>query len=570
MNYNIFSWLAGAFLAGLSTGAVCVGICGGILFPLIMNSRKSLVKNFFILLSFSLGRLIAYLIFGMVIGFISSYLTKSLLFLWIISAGYLLSAILLLKYISEKNICDNNKISKLNSIPFVLGLIAGFNFCPPFIFAITTAANAGTPLLGAIYFAAFFFGTSIYLIPFPFLGSLTKWIFFQRIGKIAGIIVSFIYIFIALNSFHSLLYPRKQSLKAANVVKNIPAEYKEIYPTITKIKHSKNNLNVFEAFSSNKFLGYLIDSRFLNSPPRGYGGETPLLLFTEKKRKKIKLLPNNETPQFLSYVLKSKWWTNISDNPDSALKLDSVSGATMTSESLRQTIISALENLNTCTKESTTFVIKKRNFADFVLESAPVILLIIFSVLIHSFKKLRNNWTVWGIRAASIFILGFYQVNYFSINSIALFVKSGLPSVIHFSWYLIFIFALASPLFFGRVYCKYICPFGAMTDVLYKIVPVKMTVPAKVFNRLINLKYYLLIIVLVLIVVLPDFPTDKTEPFQAVFMRHGARPYMIFAAAVLFFSCFLKRFWCNIFCIDGALFEFINSSSSDKFKNEKL
>ncbi len=89
--------------------------------------------------------------------------------------------------------------------------------------------------------------------------------------------------------------------------------------------------------------------------------------------------------------------------------------------------------------------------------------------------------------------------------------------------------------------------------------PFNLALPGTVARHGRMVKYVLLCVALVLIVVAPRIPVDRLEPFQAVFLRRQPREYVLFVASVLFASCFLKRFWCSLFCADGALFEFIHS-----------
>ncbi|NLF40743.1 hypothetical protein GX586_14970 [bacterium] len=56
-----YLWLSGAFMTGLSTGAVCASVCGAVLLPLVLGGRGSLGANVRTLVVFSLGRLAAYL-----------------------------------------------------------------------------------------------------------------------------------------------------------------------------------------------------------------------------------------------------------------------------------------------------------------------------------------------------------------------------------------------------------------------------------------------------------------------------------------------------------------------------
>ena len=70
-----------------------------------------------------------------------------------------------------------------------------------------------------------------------------------------------------------------------------------------------------------------------------------------------------------------------------------------------------------------------------------------------------------------------------------------------------------------------------------------------------------------MIVIIPNIPVEKFEPFHAVFTGSQPRTYFIFGVSVLIVSCFIKRFWCSFFCIDGALFEIINSGRKARNDN---
>ena len=205
--FNI-SFLIGGLVAGLSVGALCLSTCSCLLLPMFLSSRQSLRKSFFTFLSFSAGRLIAYVLFGAAAGWVGSELSSFPWFNWVVAAGYLAAALFLLHYINRTgDSCSSEKKSKKSTVPFFLGITTGLNFCPPFVLAAAVALQTKSALWGSLFFFSFFLGTSVYLLPLIFAGALSRWIFWRKIGKLAGTVVGFVYIFIALSTFHSLLYP---------------------------------------------------------------------------------------------------------------------------------------------------------------------------------------------------------------------------------------------------------------------------------------------------------------------------------------------------------------------------
>ena len=70
------------------------------------------------------------------------------------------------------------------------------NFCPPFLLAVTTAAEQTSLLQSVLFFLTFFLGTSRFLIPAPFLGLLRGVSALHVIGKMAAGLIGAYYFFI--------------------------------------------------------------------------------------------------------------------------------------------------------------------------------------------------------------------------------------------------------------------------------------------------------------------------------------------------------------------------------------
>lgn len=199
MQIDIFS----GFLIGLSTGAVCLGICSPYLIPFLLSEKRNVKKNLLIIIEFVSGRLIAYLITGLFAGLAGVVLSDLIISPKIIGIIMFMTGVMLFLY--SIGITGKIKIFLLKSIflrvPFGAGVMSGINFCPPFITAFTYAVSFHNIFISIIYFLFFFFGTTIYLIPFIFSGLISKYETARNAGKISGALAGLFVIVRALILF---------------------------------------------------------------------------------------------------------------------------------------------------------------------------------------------------------------------------------------------------------------------------------------------------------------------------------------------------------------------------------
>ena len=97
--------------------------------------------------------------------------------------------------------------------------------------------------------------------------------------------------------------------------------------------------------------------------------------------------------------------------------------------------------------------------------------------------------------AMSIAYLGFYKSNLVSIVNIFAILQGNLPGFRHsIPWYLLIGFTVVSTVLWGRLYCGRICAFGALTQVLDRLLPSRLRIdpPAWLDRRLAYLKYGIL------------------------------------------------------------------------------
>jgi len=184
------------FALGLTTGGYCFTACMPFLFPLILSEGKQKAsQNFMTVLNFALGRLIAYLIVGSAAGWLGGHILHGTTAKKILSAVVILSSAVLIAYGFSKDapqfrICRYiTGSSGFNKVPLILGFLLGINICPPFLIALSLILERGAAVIGAVFFFAFFLGTSIFLVPVVFLSFLSKIEKTKTIGRIAAVFV---------------------------------------------------------------------------------------------------------------------------------------------------------------------------------------------------------------------------------------------------------------------------------------------------------------------------------------------------------------------------------------------
>jgi hypothetical protein len=146
---------------------------------------------------FLMGRLLGYLLFGVVAWALGRSLPHTAgSGEAIVGVIYLALSILLVLYgfLDIKPSCDRLGIGALALritarspllVPVAAGLATGLNFCPPFLIALVGSAQTGTLQGSLIFFFSFFLGTAIFFLPAPFLGLLRAIPVVRTVGKMA-------------------------------------------------------------------------------------------------------------------------------------------------------------------------------------------------------------------------------------------------------------------------------------------------------------------------------------------------------------------------------------------------
>ena len=162
----------------------------------------------------------------------------------------------------------------------------------------------------------------------------------------------------------------------------------------------------------------------------------------------------------------------------------------------------------------------------------------------------------------SISYLGFLKSNLVSVVNIFGLLEWNFPLFrYNLSWYLLIVFTVVSTVLWGRLYCGRICSFGALTQLLDRILPsrLRFELPSWVDRRAIYVKYALLGAAVLYFLVTHDNSIYRfIEPFW-MFTLSGTTLMWVLLGILLLTTVFIRNFYCRYLCPLGAALGLISN-----------
>ena len=155
----------------------------------------------------------------------------------------------------------------------------------------------------------------------------------------------------------------------------------------------------------------------------------------------------------------------------------------------------------------------------------------------------------------AVIYLGFFKSQLISIVNIYSFMTLNLPVFkYNLSWYFFIVLSLASTVLWGRLYCGRICAYGALTQLLDLVVPVRwrIEIPETIERRAALIKYVLLGGTLLYFIVTHDISIYRyVEPFW-MFTFQASTALWIGLGLLLVATVFVRNLYCRFLCPVGA------------------
>jgi polyferredoxin len=170
---------------------------------------------------------------------------------------------------------------------------------------------------------------------------------------------------------------------------------------------------------------------------------------------------------------------------------------------------------------------------------------------------------------AAVGYLGFWKSTLLSVTDIFRVADLSLPIFkYNLSWYLFAVFAMASTVLWGRLYCGRICAYGALTQMLDPIVPRKMRleIPVRIEKHANLVKYGLLAAVLAYFFATKDVGVYRfVEPFW-MFGLFGTTGMWVGLGVLLVATVFVRNLYCRFLCPVGAMLGILSNLTVFRIK----
>jgi NosR/NirI family nitrous oxide reductase transcriptional regulator len=299
---------------------------------------------------------------------------------------------------------------------------------------------------------------------------------------------------------------------------------------------------------------YAAESAVFAPDIMGYGGPFDLLVVVDAEGnfERVVLIRHNETPSYLGSVadfLSSFAGLAPTAPLEPGRDVDAITRATVTSEAFAA-----------AARLTGRRILAEALGRDVALEGGgkewdwpwALVGAAFFGAAVWA-RRRPPEWLRAAFAAAAVGVLGFWAGRFVSIGDVGRFVLWKFPPFgPRLSLYLLLGGSVAVALFFGNVYCGWLCPFGAASELLYKLPFKKLTVAPAFSRRLSGLRFIILCVVVAVVVATRELGAAAYEPFDDLFAYAAGGASLLFLVAVLAASVFHYRFFCRYLCAAGA------------------
>ncbi len=344
------------------------------------------------------------------------------------------------------------------------------------------------------------------------------------------------------------------------------------------LAESGRKINYFEVYDvGEESAGYVFSSADLAPEVRGFGGKINIAIYIDQNGTLIDfhILHSNETPSYLD--LLKNWLERLKGRKIFTAQpfagVDAVTGATVSSKA----IVSALE------QSGHNFVVHVlgRSGAEelrlagdktIYLPDVSVMYLIAAFVLALMVSYYGGFWSRLAVLFTNLLVGGIILNLQYSSEQMVTFLSFQVPAFQLAGPFLLIVGVPVVVLLFGNIYCGYICPFGALQEVLSYIVPKRLKRPAPQdqmqWGRFV--KYVVLFVLLAAFFLVRNRTTLAADPLISIFglqisqsgfhLAGAGFSVVMFIVVVtaLLFSLFYTRWWCRYLCPAGAFLSLLN------------
>lgn len=335
-----------------------------------------------------------------------------------------------------------------------------------------------------------------------------------------------------------------------------------------KERHSLKNGKTIDYYvlhdASSSTETYFFCTEKLAPNIHGYGGAIVMTvkMGEDGALRDFRIIESNETPVYLNNILAS-WLKSLLGKKifgaNSLKGVDTMTGATLTSSAVIRTLKQAGGSFAQEVMEMDVHAasVPEPRVRLPEMEFLALIALAAVSLLMRgrSTRRVRRLFLL-----LVVILLGYFLNTQYSSAQVFSLLGLKLPPS---GWTAAFALALVVPCFvllFDNVYCSYLCPFGALQELVGDLRPgsLKTSPDARVLRRASWTKFVVLFVLVVLYALTLDLDVASQDPLVTAFGKGKTGFVLLIVVSVIALSFFYKRFWCRNLCPAGAFLSLLN------------
>ncbi|MHC4640779.1 MAG: 4Fe-4S binding protein [Planctomycetota bacterium] len=342
----------------------------------------------------------------------------------------------------------------------------------------------------------------------------------------------------------------------------------------TILSDSARKINYFMVRDANdKPAGYIFSSEDLAPEVRGFGGKMNLGIYVDRtgRLSSFHIIRSNETPAYLDLLSQPDanelaWYDHLKERKLFGLQpfadVHTVTGATVSSDA----ILLALESSG---QRFTSQVLgqplepksKERSRFANLSDTNGIYLIGAFALaLIVTYRG--GFWSRLAVLCLNLVAGGIILNAQYSSEQMASVLSLQTPALELSGAFLLAVGIPLLIIFFGNIYCGYICPFGAVQELLGYVVPKRFQQPISVetMQKARFVKYGILLVIIIVFFFSRNRSTLAADPLILIFnFRFWQLSILLIVAIALTGSLFYTRFWCRYLCPAGAFLSLLNN-----------
>ena len=326
------------------------------------------------------------------------------------------------------------------------------------------------------------------------------------------------------------------------------------YDTFDRYERVSDEPPVYEVFNGDDTVGYLVVTGHY-----GYQSEVVMatLVNLEGNIVDTRAYSQEESPSYFRKLIGQGFFKkNFMNKPiengfSIETNVDAISHATISSNAATKAINEGVTYVGEHYLGTT--VAKQDAGVKVGYLDALVLVMLILALVASRFSK--NAKLKWVCRVYSIVVMGFMASQFITLSVLVALFSLDWPSVVDYlRWYLLVFGALIMLLATGKnTYCAYICPFGALQEVVFAFGgPIGKKPLNPTVTKVLKWSPGILVFVsLALTLGFHNLDFANYEPFSLIFGQVGVGIQWALLPLVFVGALFSRRIYCNFACPVG-------------------